>query len=453
MLRSASWSLATTLVLSMISANALGAPSLSQFATGFSSPVFLTHAPGIAERLYVIEQGTAGTARIKSINMTTSTVTTVLTLNGVSTGGERGLLGLAFHPNVASNNYLYVYLSVPAAGLGNHDSLIRRYELSGPDMINAGSARDVLRFSQDFSNHNGGWIGFGPDGYLYIASGDGGAGGDPNNRAQNLNSLLGKMLRIDVDGDDFPLEPNRNYAIPASNPFVGAAGLDEIWHLGLRNPWRASFDRLTGDLYIGDVGQGSKEEISFQQGSSAGGLNYGWRVEEGFTCFDNSQTGGNPPCADPILIAPVYDYDHGSGPFEGFSVTGGYVYRGPADAILDGDYFFADFGNAHVWSLQVDRSTGLLVPGSLTDWTTTLNNSIAGSLSLIASFGEDSQGRLYIVGLGGTIYLLEGNDPPPPPINTEAVPLAPAAVLGLFGLIISACAVGRILKQRQGYID
>ncbi len=384
---------------------------LVEVAGGFSAPTFVTHAPGFPDYLYIVEQGSGGTARIRVFNEVTEVVTTFLTLTGISTGGERGALGLAFHPDVLDNGYFYVYTSVPAAGGGDHDTWIRRFTMTTPTVADPASAVSVLRFEQDFGNHNGGWIGFDHDGLLWIGTGDGGSGGDPNNRSQNIDSLLGKMLRIDVDGDDFPADPDRNYAIPADNPFVGTAGLDEIWSYGLRNPWRNSFDRLTGDLYMGDVGQGQLEEIDFERSDSPGGTNYGWRVMEGTRCFDNSEADGNPPCFDASFIEPVYEYLHNSSNTGGFSVTGGYVYRGPVPC-LHGTYFFADFVNPRIWSLRVDRDTGEMIPGTFQDWTNTFNASIPGNVGNISTFGEDEDGNVYIMDFGGGLYRIEGECSP-----------------------------------------
>ena len=382
-----------------------GQVRLAVLAGGFSAPLFATHAPGDPARVYVVEQGSLGTGRLKSYNRLTGATATVLTLSDLRTGGERGFLGLAFHPDYPVSPYIYLYTSVSRAGTtGDHDTLIRRFTMINPDLADAGSQFNIARFNQDFSNHNGGWMGFGPDGYLYIGSGDGGSGGDPNNRAQDLGSPLGKMLRIDVNSDDFPADANRNYRIPASNPFVGQAGVfEEIWAYGLRNPWRCSFDRETGDLYMGDVGQNAIEEVDYQHTSSAGGENYGWRVLEGTTCYDNTQTGGNPPCSEPGLVPPVVQYGHGSLAHQGNSITGGYVYRGPSPS-LQGIYFYGDYVNDRVWSLRVDRDTGLFIAGTYTDWTTTLNSSLGITLTSITSFGEDFEGNLLIVTGGGTVY-------------------------------------------------
>ena len=234
------------------------------------------------------------------------------------------------------------------------------------------------------ANHNGGTILFGPDdGYLYWSIGDGGSGGDPPNNAQNLNVLLGKILRLDVNRDDFPNDPARNYGIPDDNPFVGKSGADEIWDFGLRNPWRMSFDPATGDLYIGDVGQNTREEIDFEPAGSGGGRNYGWRKMEG--------TLGTK---EPGMILPIFDYGHDLGNV----VTGGEVYRGPGHA-LQGAYFFADFGSNRVWTLKVSHGEAT----GVTDRTDQIVSS-DGPLQNISSFGTDGHGELYAVTLGGTIF-------------------------------------------------
>lgn len=379
---------------------------LIEFASGLAQPLFLTHATASPEWVYVVEQGSGGSARFRAIHRESGALSTVATLTGLTTGGERGFLGAAFDPDHEDNGWVYLYTSVPRQGSsGDHDSLIRRFTMDSPTSLNVGSARTVLRFNQDFANHNGGWMGFGPDGLLYIATGDGGNGGDPNNRSQDTDSLLGKILRIDPGGDDFPDDDDRNYAIPAGNLFVGIDGRDEIWAYGVRNPWRCSFDRGTGDFVFGDVGQSAREEINFAVAGSGAGHNFGWRIEEGTLCFDDSGAGGNMPCGDASLRAPIYDYSHGFGATQGRSVTGGYVYRGPSPS-LQGAYFFGDFVNRRVWSLRIDRSAGVIEPESFIDWTDELNATVDGSIGPLASFGEDADGNLYLLTFDGIVYLL-----------------------------------------------
>jgi glucose/arabinose dehydrogenase len=293
----------------------------------------------------------------------------------ISGWDERGLLGLAFHPEYASNGFFYVnYINLSGA------TTIARYTVSAdPNVADPGSAAIVLVVPQPFSNHNGGTLAFGPqDGYLYIGMGDGGSFGDPGDRAQNDGELLGKMLRIDVDSGS-------PYAIPPDNPFVGPGDpLDEIWAKGLRNPYRFCFDRVTGDLYIADVGQNEWEELDFQYGTSAGGENYGWRLMEGNACY-------NPPvnCAVPGLTMPVHVYSHDLG----CSITGGAVYRGSAVPQIYGHYFFADFCGNQIWSVRVEG--GQVV--EFDEWTSVLAPGGGFEIGSISAIGEDGRGELYIV--------------------------------------------------------
>ena len=369
---------------------------VERLANGLSRPVFATAAPGAPDLLYVVEQ--RGGIRIFDLTTNTIRPAPFLTVTGLSLGGERGLLGLTFHPQYETNRLLYVYLTD-----FNGDTQIREYQ-ANPGGLTADplSARDILEFDQPFGNHNGGWIDFGPrDGYLYIASGDGGSANDPNNDGQNKDSLLGAILRIDVDQDDFPADPSRNYGIPADNPFVNADGADEIWAYGLRNPWRNSFDRETGDFYIADVGQNAREEINFQPASSSGGENYGWRPREGTIA---SAVGEPTPAG---AIDPIHEYPHVFNANGGFSVTGGYVYRGPI-AELTGNYFFADYVTEQVWSLRFNGDQVGDFDGTnfsdFTNWTTLLKPSPLLNINAISSFGEDAAGNLYILDLGGELY-------------------------------------------------
>ncbi|MEM7624348.1 MAG: PQQ-dependent sugar dehydrogenase [Planctomycetota bacterium] len=358
--------------------------------------LYATYAPGDDRHLFVAQQS----GRIDVIDLTTDTVlpTPFLTVPDVLTGGERGLLGLAFHPDYQTNGEFYVYASAQAVTPGqNHLSTVRRFTRSvdNPLVADVGTQQTVLTFDQPRSNHNAGWMDFGPnDGYLYIASGDGGPGDDPQSNAQDItDNLLGGILRIDVNGDDFPVDPNRNYAIPSSNPFVDITGDDEIFAYGLRNPFRNSFDRDTGDLYIADVGQGQREEINVLPAISPGGENFGWRKWEG-----SRLNFANDP-AIPDAVFPDYEYNHGFGTFEGNSVTGGYVYRGPITQ-ADGLYFFGDFISNNIWTL--DTNDGLAVDSV----TALLQPDAGGSISNITSFGEDLDGNLYIVTGGGSVYRL-----------------------------------------------
>ena len=375
---------------------------LERVASGLAGPIFATHAPGDDSRLFIAERG--GSIRVLDLNTGDVQPTPFLTTS-VDTSGEGGLLGFAFHPdyfNQGTTGFgkFYVNVTVTERG-GQFTTRIREFSVSDADsnLADAGSLREVISYAQPQTNHNGGWIGFSPnDGYLYVASGDGGGGNDSGGghtagtgNAQDItNNLLGKMLRIDVDGDDFPTDAARNYAIPPTNPFVGETGDDEIWAYGLRNPFRASFDRATGDLWIGDVGQSQREEINFQPADSDGGENYGWRLREGL--IQTPSVGGAKP---PGNVDPVYDYNRDNDQFGGTVVSGGYVYRGP-DPSLHGQYFFLDSRNSagtaddNYWMFDpadpfgtVDNIDSMLTPD-------------VGSLQFPVSFGEDARGNLYI---------------------------------------------------------
>lgn len=371
-------------------------------ASGLARPVYVVSPPGDRQRLFIVEQHTG---RIKILNQTSGQIDEepFLDIDGLADRNEQGLLGLAFDPNYADNGWLYVNLTVA----GTNATEIRRYSVStdDPNLADPQSDLLIMTFAQPFRNHNAGWLEFGPDGYLYITSGDGGSGNDPGDRAQDItDQKLGKLLRVDVRGDDFLDDPQRNYAIPPDNPFVGLEGDDEIWSFGLRNPWRISFDRETGDLWMGDVGQGQREEINFQPADSPGGENYGWRVMEGRRCNIPSNT---LACNDSSLVPPVYDYGHTGPPNGGFSVTGGYVYRGPIRA-LRGHYFFADFVTEQIWSFRYTENR----ISEFTNWTELLIPD-QGRIGQISSFGEDALGNLYIVDLGGEVFKLtcEGDLP------------------------------------------
>jgi len=385
-----------------------------RIASGLQSPVYVTSPPGDNDRLFIVEQFSSSTeGRIRILNLNTGQInpTPFLTIGGLATDWQDyGLLGLTFHPDYAHNGFFYVNL-MPTGGDRNE---VRRYQVSGtnPDIASPASATDVLTYFQTARDHNGGWLGFGPDGYLYVPTGDGGPGtNDPGNAGQDItNQLLGKILRLDIDGDDFPGDPGRNYAIPNDNPFVGRTGDDEIWSYGLRHPWRNSFDRLTGDFYIGDVGQNTLEEINVQPASSTGGENYGWRLREGTIATPTGGVGGGRPAG---AIDPIYEYEHGVGDNEGFAVVGGYVYRGPL-AGLQGNYFFGDFVTGNVWSVRYDGSEPNGFDGTnFTDfiiWTDLIAPD-GGSIDNISSFGEDNAGNLYILDYAdGEIYVL--NTPP-----------------------------------------
>lgn len=342
--------------------------SLQSFGTGFTSPVEITHAGD--SRLFVVEQ----TGRIKILNSNgTINATPFLNISSIiSTNAfERGLLGLAFHPNYASNGYFFVNYTNTA---GN--TVIARYSVSANPEIANTTGTILLTVNQPFDNHNGGSLKFGPDGYLYIGMGDGGSGGDPGNRAQNSSENLGKMLRIDVNSTIAPF-----YTNPPTNPYVGIAGNDEIWAIGLRNPWKFSFDKSTGDLWIADVGQGVFEEVN-KVAPTLANVNYGWRCFEANSVYNNT---GN--CATITgTTAPLVAVNHNTG---ACSITGGYVYRGSSYPNLIGKYLFSDYC---LGKIGITTSTG----------TTTFSTTFSGNF---VSFGEDIAGELYISDISsGTIY-------------------------------------------------
>jgi glucose/arabinose dehydrogenase len=346
--------------------NAMAAIQVETVTPVTGSPVAITHAGDGSGRLFItLQEG-----RVMIFNGTLLPTPFLDISSLVSCCGERGLLSVAFHPNYATNGFFFVNYTNT---LGN--TVVARYQVSAdPNVAASGSARFILGARQPFANHNGGQLQFGPDGYLYIGLGDGGAGGDPGNRAQNLGLLLGKILRINVDGA-LP------YTIPPDNPFVGNPNArPEIWAYGLRNPWRFSFDRHTGHLFIGDVGQGAFEEVDFQLGNSLGGENYGWRLMEGKHCFNPARN-----CRNPSLKLPILEYSH----TEGCAITGGYRYRGVQFPQLVGTYLFADFCNGQIWGATHAPGTG---------WTRTLQ---ATTTARISTFGEDEAGEIYFAHRGG----------------------------------------------------
>jgi len=343
---------------------------LQSFATGFSSPVAIVNAGN--SRLFVVQR--AGLIRVLNANGTTN-ATPFLTLTSATivSGGERGLLGLAFHPNYATNGFFYINYT----RAGDGATVIARYSVSttDPNVANASSEVILLTVAQPFTNHNGGSLVFGPDGFLYIGMGDGGSGGDPNALAQNTNSLLGKMLRINVNA-------STGYTIPANNPFAGAIpGADEIWAVGMRNPWKFSFDRNTGDLWIADVGQNVSEEIN-KASSSQAGLNYGWRCYEGNSTYNTSGCGAAATYKFPIVTYPL-----GSGLC---SSTGGYSYTGSTYPNFQNKYFFADYCSNQIGWIPT--------AGGAITWTAAFTGNLA-------TFGEDINGELYVAGLSnGIVY-------------------------------------------------
>lgn len=351
---------------------------LQTISTSLNQPVFMTAPPGDSTRLFVVEQG--GLIRIFDLTNNSLLATPFLNLSSLlSTGGERGLLGMAFDSQYVTNRRFYVFYTNTTG-----DIVIAQYlrNAANANLADSTSATILLTVEHSAeSNHNGGMLAFGPDGCLYAGVGDGGSGGDPNNNGQNLSSLLGKLLRLNPSTGG----PCSNVII---NPFILTGGAQQVWSLGLRNPWRFSFDSQTGDLYIGDVGQNEREEINVSPGpTNAGrGLNYGWRLMEGTLCFNPSSN-----CDSGNLTRPVLDYPHFSG---ACSVTGGYVYRGAVQA-LSGTYFYADYCAGFVRSFRYQNGQ----PTDQKEWP--LLSPTGGS---ITSFGEDATGELYITTQGGGLF-------------------------------------------------
>lgn len=381
----------------------------------FNFAVYLGAVPG-ENRLVVLEQ--SGVVRVFADDASTTSSRVILDLSSrLSVGAEKGLLGLAFDPDFTSNRYLYVYYSIPASGGGgvDHVSRISRFTWdAGSDLVAVASEKVILEIDQPYENHNGGMLAFGPgDGYLYIALGDGGSGGDPQNYAQTTSNLLGSMLRIDVH----PANPADAYDVPMDNPFVGQSGyLPEIYAYGLRNPFRFSFDRATGRLWAGDVGQVSREEIDLIE---AGG-NYGWRVYEGDLPYDDSAN--TLPLS--AFTFPVLDYDRAAGR----SVIGGYVYRGTRVPSLQGRYLYGDYSTGNIWALDWDAASGSVTA-----------NELIANTGGITSFGEDSSGDVHVVSGWGNVFqfreLTSGTPSDPPPrlsdtgLFTSLATLEPASGL------------------------
>lgn len=347
--------------------------NLVEYATGLNNPLSIAHAGD--DRLFVVER--EGYIQIVDSDGQINSSPFLDITGRVTSGGEQGLLGLAFHPEYSSNGYFYVNYTD-----NDGNTSISRFSVSAgnPDSALPASEMQLLSVEQPFTNHNGGNLIFGPDGYLYIGLGDGGSGGDPQNNAQDLSAFLGKMLRIDVDGGN-------PYGIPAGNPFVDEPGaLDEIWAWGLRNPWRFSFDAETGDLWTADVGQNAYEEVNFQPASSDGGENYGWRCYEGTHEYN---TNGCGPASE--YTFPAFEYGHDTS--GGCSVTGGVVYRGSDYPGMEGHYFFSDYCNDKLWSLT----------GNEGDWDVHYHGQFGGNS--FSAFGEDVNGEIYIAGIqSGIVY-------------------------------------------------
>jgi glucose/arabinose dehydrogenase len=349
---------------------------LESVTSGLVLPVSITHAGD--SRLFITEQ--EGRIVIHDgVRLLPQPFLDITPL--VLSGGERGLLSVAFHPRYSENGRFFVNYTDR-----NGHTVIARYTVSSnPNVADPSSGVTILQIQQPFANHNGGQLQFGPDGYLYIGMGDGGSGGDPNNRAQNLGDLLGKMLRIDVE--------SATYTVPPSNPFLSQSGArGEIWAYGLRNPWRFSFDRASGDLWIADVGQGLWEEVDFQPATSIGGENYGWRRMEGAHCFSPSTN-----CNTGSLVLPVIEYGHGGG---ACSVTGGYVYRGARYPGLQGMYLYADFCNGVISGARRQPN------GAVT------TRALLSTGFLISTFGEDVNGEVYVASYNkGALYRVTDTAP------------------------------------------
>jgi glucose/arabinose dehydrogenase len=376
--------------------------SLSQVAVGLKAPVYVTNAGDNSGRLFIVEQ--TGVIRIvHNGNLLTKPFLDIS--DRVRFNGEEGLLSLAFPPGYTQKGYFYVYYTRK----GETNNQVSRFHLTSDTNVADPTSEEQILFLNHpgQTNHNGGLLVFGPDGYLYIGIGDGGGGGDPNRNAQNLGSLLGKLLRIDTEyawrqtsqGSNLfflPImfsstqaPPSPPYKIPDNNPFVDQSGAHpEIWALGLRNPWRYSFDRQTQDLFIADVGQETWEEIDFQSAGSQGGVNYGWNIYEGNHCYPPGTVNCTPPAN---YSSPVWEYNHGTNDSTGCSITGGYVYRGAAYPAMQGIYFYGDYCSRTVWGLQFDGN----------QW---VNQELKTAPGSITSFGEDQAGELYLTSSNGVVY-------------------------------------------------
>jgi glucose/arabinose dehydrogenase len=345
---------------------------LEQVAAGLSFPVLVTAAPGDTGRLFIVEKG----GKVRVIKHGALLPAPFIDLGGrVTTGSEQGLLGMAFHPTDGR-----VVLSFTVSGpTGGGRSQLSTFTVGAdPDVLDPASEQLVLAVDQPYTNHNGGHVAFGPDGFLYFGLGDGGSGGDPQGHGQDRGDLLGSLLRLDLD-HGLP------YTVPATNPFVGQAGMrGELWNWGLRNPWRFSFDRANGNLYIADVGQNAWEEVDVQPAASAGGENYGWAIMEGTHCY------GSSSCNRTGLVLPKLEYGHA----DGCSITGGYVYRGQAIPTLAGTYFYSDYCSGWIRSF-VYAGGAATSPAA---WPA------LDTHGQVTSFGEDARGELYVVTAGGTIY-------------------------------------------------
>ncbi|HEX2485197.1 MAG TPA: PQQ-dependent sugar dehydrogenase, partial [Myxococcota bacterium] len=385
------------LLMLLVAVPSVSAPasavSVQRLVSGLNQPMFVT-APAGDSRLFIVERG--GKIRIFENGALRSTP--FLDISGrVLARNEGGLLGLAFPSDYATTKAFYVYYTTPGTTT-SMTSHISRFRASSTDPnVATGEEKILLALSQPWENHNGGTVAFGGDGMLYMGFGDGGDGGDPREYAQKPDTLLGKMIRIDVRHSSF----TENYRIPSDNPFVGnGAYKSEIWSLGWRNPFRFSFDRQTGDMYVGDVGQNAREEVDVESASDPGGRNYGWDVKEGTRCYEEPDgvDPSEPPCNSTSFTDPVHEYDHGAG----CSITGGHVYRGSQTSIR-GHYFFADYCSSKIWSFVWNGGSG--ISGSVADRTAEFTPpSGQGSIGNPVAFGEDGFGELHIVDPGGEIF-------------------------------------------------
>ena len=368
-----------------------------KIASGFDKPIYICSFPNHDNHHIVLEQ--KGTIKIIKDNQILRSYFLDIrdrVHRPLFPGDEMGLLGFAFDPDYIENNYIYVHYNDK-----EDNTIISRFEVDD-GIANKSSEKNILKLKQPYMNHNGGTISFGKDGYLYIGLGDGGSAGDPEKRAQDLTNLFGSILRIDVHTSD-------SYLIPKDNPFVGNNNIkSEIWSYGLRNPWRFSFDRLTGDMIIGDVGQSLWEEINFELFPNKGGKNYGWNVMEGNHCYPEDSK-----CNSDNLTMPVFEYPNNANyaktlfgikqpNMDGCSITGGYVYRGNELVDMDGRYIFGDYCTGKIWSIVVNENESI----NLKNHTGSIMNSIGKKEFYLSSFGEDNKGEIFIIDYNGTIYKL-----------------------------------------------
>ncbi|MBK1791295.1 PQQ-dependent sugar dehydrogenase [Persicirhabdus sediminis] len=373
----------TLALIASVTASLAGPIQLKTLSHKFDKPLWLGSPAGENSKVWVVEKE----GMIYSYDLATGQPKLFMDFTSVIDvqANEQGLLGMAFCPDYSSSRRFYLYYTD-----ADHAVKIARFRADASLMTaDAATKEELITIDQPYKNHNGGWLEFGPDGFLYAGIGDGGAANDPKDAGQDLKTHLGKILRLDVSVE-------KSYSIPGDNPFVNDdKALNEIWAYGLRNPWRCTFDAKSGDLYIADVGQNHWEEINYLPAGSAGGANFGWRLREGLIETPNKKAGGKKPAG---AIDPIHVYAHGSAAGEGLSITGGCVYRGKIKS-LDGHYFFADYVTPHVWSFKVEAGKA----AQLKDWSNILKAE-NGGLRSIASFGQDGQGELYIVTLAGWIH-------------------------------------------------